>query len=266
MLRTTHANAIVTLQFAQLAGLPVAAHVATRHGGVSPAPWSSLNFSVLRGDAPDRVAENHTRLATALGYTRADLVTCAQVHGTGIAKVDAGDAGTKQAGSDGLFTDTPALPLGLVFGDCVPVLLYDPVRHVLGVVHAGWRGTVNGAAAALLWAMQAGYGSQPADVRACIGPSIGPVSYEVGDEVYTMAQARMPNADDLFTWPQGRAQRPHLDLWRANASQLEAEGIAPAHIEVAAIDTAQNTDDFFSHRAEQGRCGLFMMVAWLERR
>jgi len=127
-----------------------------------------------------RVAENHMRLAAALGYTRANLVTCTQVHGTGIAKVDGSDAGTKQTGCDGLMTDTLGLPLGLVFGDCVPVLLYDRVRNVLGVVHAGWRGTVNGAAAALLWAMQAGYSTQPGNVCACIGPSIGPASYAVG--------------------------------------------------------------------------------------
>ncbi len=264
MLRTTHANGVVTYQFEQLRGLPLAAHVATRHGGVSPAPWASLNFSIARGDAPERVADNHMRLAGALGYVRSRLVTCTQVHGTGIAKVDEADAGTRQKECDGLVTDTPLLPLGLVFGDCVPVLLYDPAHNVLGVVHAGWRGTVNGAAAALLWSMQAGYSTQPTDVRACIGPSIGPASYEVGRDVVDMAQARLPNADALFSWPQGDDRQPHFDLWRANASQLEAEGLLSSQIEVAAIDTAQNTQDFFSHRAEQGRCGLFMMVAWLE--
>lgn len=264
MFRTTHANDIVTMRFAQLAGLPVSAHVATRHGGASPAPWASLNFSIVRGDAPARVAENHARLAGALGYNRADLVTCAQVHGTGIAKVDARDAGARQAGCDGMVTDTPGLPLGLVFGDCVPVLLYDGARHVLGVVHAGWRGTVNGAATALLWAMQAGFNTQPVDVRACIGPSIGPACYEVGNEVLDMARAHLPNAEALFTWPQGAGHNPHFDLWQANTSQLEAAGVPAAQIEVAALDTAQNTQDFFSHRAEHGRCGLFMMVAWLE--
>ena len=264
MLRTSHANGIITLQFEQLAGMPVSAHVATRHGGVSPAPWASLNFSIARGDSAENVAANHLRLAAALGYARSELVTCTQVHGTGIAKVDAGNAGMKQAGCDGLVTDTPGLPLGLVFGDCVPVLLYDAVRNVLGVVHAGWRGTVNGAAASLLWAMQAGYSTQPRDVRACIGPSIGPASYAVGSEVLSLAQARLPDADALFTWPQGREHNPHFDLWRANAAQLEAEGVETAHIELAGIDTAQNTEDFFSHRAEHGRCGLFMMVAWID--
>lgn len=263
MLRTTHANDLITLQFAQLTGLPIAAHVATRHGGASPAPWASLNFSIARGDAPERVAENHQRLAGALGYNRADLVTCTQTHGTGIAKVDAQDVGSKRVGCDGLVTDTPGLPLGLVFGDCVPVLLYDATRHVLGVVHAGWRGTVNGAATALLWAMQAGFNTQPGDVRACIGPSIGPASYEVGGDVLDMARARLPHADMLFTWPQGPAQNPYFDLWQANTSQLEVAGVPAAQIEVAALDTAQNTHDFFSHRAEHGRCGLFMMVAWL---
>src|SRR5690606_31998363 len=147
-----------------------------------------------------------------------------------------------------------------VFADCVPVVLYDSVRHVLGVCHAGWRGTVNGAAAATLWAMQAAYGTETDDVRACIGPSIGPASYEVGDEVVGMAYALLSRPDAVISYPNGNDQHPHLDLWRANAIQLIEAGVPETQIEISAIDTAQHTDDFFSHRAEQGRCGLFGML------
>jgi len=265
MKRIHHVNGVVTFTFERLAGLPVAAHVSTRHGGVSPEPWRSLNFSVLRGDTPERVRENRRRLATALGVDADTLVVCQQVHGTGIAKVGHEDAGAIMAGCDGLITDAIDLPLGLVFADCVPLLIYDPVHHALGAVHAGWRGTLNGAATALLWAMQAAYDTEPAQVHVCIGPSIGAQSYEVGPEVVALATARLPDPAAALSYPNGAASNAHLDLWLANLHLLMQAGVAVEQVEIAGIDTAQHTDDFFSHRAEAGRCGLFMLVAWLRR-
>ncbi|MEX1020438.1 MAG: polyphenol oxidase family protein, partial [Litorilinea sp.] len=183
MIRHVHANGVVTLGFESLAALPVQGHVATRHGGVSPAPWQSLNFSVSRGDTPDRVAENRRRLAAALDVDADKLVRCQQVHGTDVQCVDGEHAGVVPVAADALITATPGVPLALVFADCTPILLYDTARHALGVCHAGWRGTVAGAAVATLRAMQRVYATRPADVRVGIGPSIGPASYEVGAEV-----------------------------------------------------------------------------------
>lgn len=257
-------NAVVTYTFETLAGRGVCAHVSTRHGGVSPEPWRSLNFSVLRGDDPERVRTNRRRLAEAVGQDAANFVACRQMHGTGVAKVDWSDAGTFQDNCDALVTDAPGLPLFLVFADCVPILLYDPQHQALGVCHAGWRGTVNGAAAATLWALQAAYDTDPAAVVACIGPSIGPQSYAVGEEVIALAQAKLPDAERLLVYPNGHEGQAHFDLWAANRSQLVAAGVPQGSIEVAGIDTATNTEDFFSHRAEKGRCGLFGMVAWLD--
>jgi YfiH family protein len=263
MQRIEHANGVITYTFDSLAGLPLAAHVTTRHGGVSPAPWNSLNFSVTRGDSRDRVQQNRQLLADALGIRVEQLTYCQQVHGTGVAKIDWHNAGELQTGCDASVTDEIGLPLALVFADCVPVLLYDRVRHVLGVCHAGWRGTVNGAVTATLWTMQAGYDCIPGDVVACIGPSIGPASYEVGPEVLELALARLPDAESFFSYPNGQDHKPHFDLWMANARQLSDAGVPASQIEISGVDTACITDDFFSHRAEQGRCGLFSMVAWL---
>ena len=264
MQRIVHPNGVVTWTFESLSGRSLRAHVSTRHGGVSPAPWNSLNFSVLRGDSRENVHANRRLLGEAVGFDPARIVYCSQVHGTGVARVDDADAGTRKEQSDGLISDTVGLPLMLAFADCTPVLLYDPVHHALGVMHAGWRGTVNGATAAALWAMRAAFDSRPADLIACIGPSIGPESYEVGDDVYSMAHARLPDAESLFAWPNGREARPTFNLWEANSRQLQEAGVPASQIEVAALDTAQRTDDFFSHRAERGQCGLFTMTAWLE--
>lgn len=266
MQRITHPNGVITYTFDSLRTQAVQAHVTTRHGGVSPQPWASLNFSVSRGDTPERVHENRQRLSAALGLDAGHLVTCRQIHGTGVAKVDWNDAGAMQDAVDALVTDAPGLPLALVFADCVPVLLYDPDRQVLGVSHAGWRGTVNGAAAAVVWAMQAAYGTQPGALVACIGPSIGPQSYEVGEEVADLVRLRFTEPDRLLAYPHGRDARPRLDLWQANVLQLQEAGVSADRIEVSGLDTAQRTDDFFSHRAEHGRCGLFTMVAWLDPR
>lgn len=263
MHRLIHPGDLVTYTFEQLDGLPVCGHVSTRHGGVSPAPWSSLNFSVTRGDAPERVAENFARFCATFGIDPAHPVRTHQVHGTGVAKVTWDDAGVRHK-VDGLITDEVGLPLFLVFADCVPLLLYDRQNHALGVCHAGWRGTLNGAGLATLWAMQAAYGTDPSHVYAGIGPSIGPQSYEVGPEVYDLAQVKLPYVDDLFTFPNGPERNPYFDLWQANARQFEQAGIPPAQIEIGGVDTARNIDDFYSHRAEQGRCGLFGMMAWLD--
>ncbi len=117
-----------------------------------------------------------------------------------------------------------------------------------------------------LWAMQAAYNSDPAQIVACIGPSIGPDSYQVGEEVLALAQAKLTDADQYFHFPDGEEARPHFNLWQANAGQLIEAGVPPQQVEISGIDTAQHTDDFFSHRAEQGRCGLFAMMAWLDPR
>lgn len=265
MKRITHANGVITYSFDLLAGFPVSAHVSTRHGGVSPAPWDSLNFSVRRGDEPERVSTNRARLAEALHLDAARVVTCRQVHGVTTVAVAESDAGCLQEGADGLATVAAELPLSLVFADCVPVVLYDPGNHALGVCHAGWRGTVQGAAVAALEAMVSAFGTCPAEVIAGIGPSIGPASYEVGDEVLTAARQSAYGADRHVLYPDGSG-RPHFDLWSANAEQLLQAGVPARQIEVSGLDTATNLQDFFSHRAERGQCGLFSMVAWLHPR
>lgn len=265
MKRIIHSNGVITYVFDLFEGLPVSAHVSTRHGGVSPAPWNSLNFSVARGDDPERVAANRMRLAEALNLDRGRVTTCRQVHGATTVAVTEADAGRMQEGADGLATDVSELPLSLVFADCVPVVLYDQGRHALGVCHAGWRGTVEGAAAAALATMVRAFGTRPQDVIAGIGPSISRDSYEVGDEVTAAAERSSHGAYRHVVYPND-SDRPHFDLWAANVEQLMDAGVAASRIEVSGLDTARNLQDFFSHRAERGRCGLFGMAAWLHPR
>jgi YfiH family protein len=264
MHRLEHANGVITYAFELFQDYPVHVHVSTRHGGVSPAPWNTLNFSVKRGDTRERVRANRERLAAALALDVADFVACQQVHGQLVAPVDRAQSGTVLEDADGLTTANERLPLSLVFADCVPVVLYDRRRHALGTCHAGWRGTVQGVVDATLSTMVDHYGSDPADIVAGIGPSIGPASYEVGDDVVSAVHEKLPEPELLLIY--GNGAKPHFDLWEANRRQLLRCGVPAEQIEVSGVDTATNTTDFFSHRAEHGQCGLFSMVAWLEPR
>ena len=154
--------------------------VTTRHGGVSAGPYATLNLSFSVGDDPGSVRENRRRVAAGLGASLADFVFARQVHGGRAAVVSAADRGRGTleadeaiADADALVTRDPGTVLAILVGDCVPIVLYDPVARVLAGVHAGWRGTVAGITRAALTAM-AGLGSRPADVLAGLGPAIAP--------------------------------------------------------------------------------------------
>jgi YfiH family protein len=139
------------------------------------------------------------------------------------------------------------------FADCVPILLHDPRRGVVGLAHAGWLGTVRCTAAAAVQAMTEHYGSRPADIQAAIGPSIGPDHYEVGPDVIArVEQSFGAQASELI---RKHGQKKHFDLWQANRLQLEQAGVS--QIEVAGICTACHLEDWYSHRAEKGRTGRF---------
>ena len=228
--------------------------VFTRKGGVSPSPWDTLNVGGTVGDEAARVRENRNRSLAAMGRRLESMFDVWQVHSADYVLSRAPrhpDEGYQKA--DIILTDTPGVTLYMRFADCVPVLLYDPVRAVVGMVHAGWLGTVRGAARVAVQAMAAGYGSRPADILAAIGPSIGVDHYEVGADVLDqVAQAFGAEGTMLV---QVRGDRSYLDLWAANRIQLQQLGVD--QIEVAGLCTACHTDDWFSHRAEKGRTGRF---------
>ena len=158
-------------------------------------------------------------------------------------------AGERPPHADGMVTDNPELTLFMRFADCVPVLLYDPRRHAVGIVHAGWKGTLARIAARAVTRMEEAFGTQPADLLAAIGPSIGPDHYPVGAEV--VEATRRAFARDAARLLPERNGETCLDLWQANALALQEAGVG--EVEVAAVCTACNTSDWFSHRGEQGR-------------
>jgi copper oxidase (laccase) domain-containing protein len=136
--------------------------VFTRQGGVSPQPWDSLNVGGSVGDDPTRVAENRVRSFQLMGRQPASIHDVWLVHGTNVVHADAPRPLEKPSTqADILFTDKPDVTLFMRFGDCVPILFHDPKKHVVGMAHAGWLGTVRGVAEVAVRDMQEKYGSRP---------------------------------------------------------------------------------------------------------
>ena len=180
------------------------------------------------------------------------VVSPYQVHGASVGIVGRDDLGTVLEETDALVTTVPGVPLLMRFGDCAPVLFFDPVRRVAGIAHAGWRGVVAGSVGATVRTMTERLGCDPSDLWAGIGPTIGPCCYEVGPEVITAVQAACPPGTELVRIVDGCT---HLDLPMAVRSQLRAAGVE--WIEDSGLCTGCRVDEFFSHRVERGHTGRF---------
>ncbi len=251
-------NGVCYYTFDRLSGYGNLAHaISTRHGGVSPVPFQTLNLSRTVGDDVKNVACNIERLHVALGLDVWAMVTASQAQADRVAIVSGNHRGSRIVDVDALLTDETGIPLMLRYADCVPILLFDPVHHAIGVVHAGWRGTVAHVASKAVRILFYRYGTQPRDLIACIGPSIGPCCYVVQQDVVDQVSAAFAEPDDLVIPRNGAT---YLDLWRANEWQLRDLGVD--QIEIAELCTADHTSDFFSARAG-GRTGRFGAIIGL---
>ncbi|MGH2541889.1 MAG: peptidoglycan editing factor PgeF [Ardenticatenaceae bacterium] len=257
MIYQTAPNGVPYLQFESIPANRVAHGVFTRHGGVSPAPWESLNFSIKVGDSRERVRRFHALGHEALGLNPARMMDRYLLHTSRVWHVSEDDLEVDAPEADAAVTRTPLLSFVMTSADCQTMLAYDPVRHILGAAHAGWRGTLNGIALSLVQAMKV-EGSRARDLRMALGPAIGPCCYEVGPEVAARALA-WPGGEE---WLQpGPRAREMLDLDAANEALLRRAGVR--HVERANLCTACRTDLFFSHRAERPVTGRFALVAAL---
>lgn len=241
--------------------------VTTRLGGVSEAPYDSLNLGLHVGDDPADVATNRGLAATAFGVGLDDLVFTRQTHGVAAVFVSGEDRGRGTraeddavADADVLVTSTPGVTPVILVADCVPLALVDPVTHALAVVHAGWRGTAAGVVGAALDAL-AQVGGDPARVHAWVGPGVAACRYQVTDEVRAgLAGAVKPAAlEDGVARPDGPGHWL-VDLAAANRQQLARRGVPGGQIHDCGVTTADAR--FFSDRAARP-CGRFALLARL---
>jgi polyphenol oxidase len=267
------------LQLAPFAKLPWLVHgFSTRLGGVSTLDGQKvLNLSFMEWDAKENVLENRKRLQAAVGAKDFRLVALKQIHSAVVHPIASAPA-TPCAG-DASLTKQPGLLLGTQTADCVPILLVDPNRRAVAAIHAGWRGTLARIAQKAVGRMRYEYGSKPEDLLAAIGPSIGPCCYEVAAEFVTKFTSQFADAEEYFDeartgdepnplqWlnmkPPGHQPPPknvHLDMWKANRSQLLAAGLKANNILSSGLCTACRTDLFFSYRKEGPMSGRMLSV------
>lgn len=267
--RIHETDGVVYLTFRNLEEAGVRHGFSTRLGGISQGDVSTLNLSFHRGDDPKAVRENHRRFARAVGYNEEKLVFSDQVHTTRIYSVTEKDCGkgitreTDIVGIDGLVTDRPGIPLITFYADCVPLFFYDPVRSVVALAHAGWRGTAARIGKVMVEYMMQEYNTRPEDVLCAIGPSICQDCYEVSEDVAEAFRKEFTEEQyQDFMRPEGSGKY-HLDLWKANQYVLLEAGITKEHLEITDICTCCNPDILFSHRASHGKRGNLGAVIML---
>jgi YfiH family protein len=250
------------LRYFQFESLSVKHAIFTRHGGVSPEPWGSLNVGGTVGDDMARVRENRILSFHAMGCAPESIFDVWQVHSADVVCARAPrpiDESYRQA--DVILTDTHAVTLFMRFADCVPLLLHDLRTGVVGIAHAGWMGTLRDVASTSIKAMQKNYGSNPADIRVGIGPSIGPDHYQIGADVILQVMQKF-GKDESERVLKSHNGKIHFNLWEANRMLLERAGVH--QIEISGICTACHTNDWYSHRAEKGRTGRFGALVSLQ--
>jgi YfiH family protein len=192
------------------------------------------------------------RLAAAFGVVPGRIIWVRQVHGRGVLAVTPGSGVPGRPEADAIVSTDPARVAAVRVADCVPVLLADRQRRAVAAVHAGWRGTAAHVTAAAV-ARMASIGVPAADLVAAIGPSIGPCCYQVDDRVRTAFLGVTADAAPWFR--EDGPGRWRLDLWMANADQLEAAGVAAANIHLARLCTADEAETCFSYRRDGSGTG-----------
>ncbi|MDC0344637.1 peptidoglycan editing factor PgeF [Alphaproteobacteria bacterium] len=211
----------------------------TRHGGVSTAPFDSLNFSATRGDPRENCLENATRALNSLGQQARQLIFADQVHGTDVAYVSSIEPVSHPC--DALITDDPHCMIGVVTADCVPILIKSASSQWVAAIHAGWRGAVGGILQNTLSLLR-----QKTDepLYGTIGPAIQQESYEVGPEVHATFIEKNP---DFATFLKPQAHNDHflLDVPGVVAHIAKEEGLS---IEMLPLNTYTRAQEFFSCR------------------
>jgi polyphenol oxidase len=275
------------LRTPSLASIPWLVHgFSTRPGGVSTCyGGKTLNLGITPHDTKKNVERNRQAFLKAVEATDKDgnawpLVQVKQIHSATVHRVDA--AAAEPVAGDGMITNVPDLLLAIKTADCVPVLIADVRRKVVGAFHAGWRGTAARIVEKGVGEMRRQFGSLPRDLKAAIGPCVRRCCYSVGPEVTAEFESQFAYADELFEevfdsnaihirYPllflNKRAPghgdlgpEIHLDLVKANRRQLEDAGVRAENISVVEGCTSCDTTRFFSHRQEFGKTGRMMAV------
>lgn len=229
----------------------------TRLGGVSKEEHlSSMNLGTSRGDNEEFVKTNVNIVCTALSFTEENLSRTNQVHENKVAVLK--EPTEISMGCDGLATDKKGIPLLSTSADCVPVLLYDKEKKVCASVHSGWKGTVKKICLEAVKSLMAEYGSEPENIIAAIGPSIGKCCFQVKKDVLDAFSESFDDVD--FIEEEGDGSHYRADLWEAVRRTLIESGLKDENISLAGECTVCNHHLYFSSRAGRGKFGSLAAI------
>jgi len=229
-----------------------------RTGGVSAAPFDSLNMARAVGDDPAHVQANLSALASAIGYRDHELFEVSQVHGNGVRRVTASDdpERVRAEEADVLIALGAGAAVGIRVADCIAALIVDPASGAVAAVHAGWRGVVARAADVAIDSLIRDAGARVSDLRVATFPHIRGCCFEVGDDVaQTIASAS--SATDVIDRSK---PKPHVHLLPVLQAQLLARGIVPSQLQDVAGCTQCERERFFSFRRDGKRSGRHLAV------
>ena len=231
----------------------------TRPGGASEGIYDSLNLGRGRGDEGERVRENYRRVCAALGVDMGKMVSSSQIHTDVVRRVTEEDVGKGldrelDYDADGLITDLPGVTLTVFGADCLTILLFDPLRRVVGAVHAGWRGTALGIVERAVEGMKTDYGCRPEKLLAAIGPGISRCCFETDADVPDAMKKALGEAASEFV-DNDRHGKYHVDLKGINALRLKRCGVLSTNIDISPDCTMCLPEKYWSHRFTKGQRG-----------
>ena len=241
----------------------------SRIGGISKTPFSSLNFDMRDGDSATNIEHNKIAAGKLFGFDASRLLTINQVHGNDVLIINkpARDTFTlSKTSADAIITNQCGIAIAVLTADCVPIMLADPVKKVVGVVHAGWRGTVKAVVQTAVETMVKQFGSDRKALLAAIGPSIGSCCYKVdevvakefgGNEYLILLYPPLKKGEskgDLAKGGRGDFEW-RLDLKKANFAQMLDIGLLEKNISIENFCTSCRNDLFFSYRADGKKTG-----------
>lgn len=213
----------------------------------------------LRG-GPETQPLTWTQAAASVDAGLEQLMRVRQVHGTAVRVLKKGEISPRDVAerpsADALASNAPGLVLSVQVADCVPILMADRKTGAVAAVHAGWRGTCAGVARAAVAAMAREFATNPSNLIAALGPSIGPCCYEVSNDVIEAFRFGGATDDEIARWfAHTEAGSTRLDLWAANRDQLLASGLRAGDVQICRLCTQTHSDIFESYRANRERAG-----------
>jgi YfiH family protein len=237
----------------------------TKNGGFSQDDYKALNLGLHVQDTPSTVAANRQKVAEQLEMPLSKWICAEQVHKNSIVKVTESDAekGVYDyhegiPGTDGIYTNRKDLLLTLCFADCVPLYFLAPNYGMIGLAHAGWKGTVENIAGEMIkkWTKEEGIPLH--EIYAAIGPSIGGCCYIVDDRVISRVNRVLDTEDARSCYGTVSAGQYALDLKEVNKRLLLKAGVLPDRLLVSELCTSCKEDLFFSHRRDGGKTGRML--------